>query len=268
MTLIAHLFEKLAITTWDAIGNAFEHRISYGEDAITSIILLALKNASFPNLAIADTRPEESTKGCDFEFWIGDYPSGWVRYAIQAKKITVSSDRYASLKHTVGGVPQIEILEKYAKANSAIPMYCLFNYTENSSIPKSPCPKFINIKEYGCSITPSSIAKLAIKTRGARNFNWFHSRRETLPWSCLVRCPELVAHWPEKILGMEYENAVHKELPGILSVLLKNPKKQVQFIDTNVFSQEIEYRPRWIGVVNTEGQAAMDRTKRMFEKLK
>ena len=63
MTLIESLFEKLAYTTWDAIENAFEHRIFYGEDAITSINLLALKNASFPNLAIADTRPDESTKG-------------------------------------------------------------------------------------------------------------------------------------------------------------------------------------------------------------
>jgi len=85
MTAVEILFEKLAFTTWDAIENAFEQKILYGEDAITSINLLALKNASFPNIAIADTRPDESSKGCDFEFWIGNYSSGWYRYAIQAK---------------------------------------------------------------------------------------------------------------------------------------------------------------------------------------
>ena len=70
MASIENLFEKLAFTTWDAIENAFGNRISFGEDAITSINLLTLKNASFPTIAIEDTRPSESTKGCDFEFWI------------------------------------------------------------------------------------------------------------------------------------------------------------------------------------------------------
>ena len=254
MTLIVELFNKLAITTWDVIGNAFEHRISYGEDAITSTNLLALKNASFPNLAIADTRPEESTKGCDFEFWIGDYRNGWFRYAIQAKKISVRSGRYDSLNHSVGSTPQIDILENYARANRAIPLYCLFNYTPSAFITKSPCPKFVNIKEYGCSVTPSSIARLSIATRGARNFNWFHSRGETLPWSCLVRCPQLYSHWPESIIGAKYENVVHEKLPQILSVLLESPEQSIDLIDTNLFSREVEYRPRWVGVVNTEGE--------------
>ena len=201
MTIIKSLFEKLAFTTWDAIGNAFENRISYGEDAITSINLLALKNASLPNLAIADTRPDESTKGCDFEFWIGNYKSGWLRYAIQAKKISVSTERYDSLNHHVGTIPQIDILEKYARANRAIPLYCLFNFSESPSISSTSCPKYKYIKEFGCSVTPSSTARLSIATRGARNFEWFHSRNETLPWSCLVRCPKLHLHWTEKMTG-------------------------------------------------------------------
>ena len=80
MTPVEILFEKLAFTTWDAIENAYGNRISFGEDAITSINLLALKNASFPTIAIEDTRPSESTKGCDFEFWIGTHKSGWYRF--------------------------------------------------------------------------------------------------------------------------------------------------------------------------------------------
>jgi hypothetical protein len=252
MDPVVTLFEKLAFTTWEAIENAFEQKISFGEDAITSINLLALKNASFPDLVIADTRAEESIKGCDFEFWIGTYSSGWYRYAIQAKKITVSSERYQSLSHKVAGTNQINILETYAKANGALPLYCLFNFSRNTLASSTSCPNFKDIKEFGCSITPLNTIKLALRTRGARNFEWFHSRSETLPWSCLVRCPQINSHWSDKILGMNYQDAYHKKLPFNLSRMLEHPGETAQFLDTNTFSRNIEYRPRWIGVINKE----------------
>lgn len=251
MTAVEILFEKLAFTTWDAIENAFEQKILYGEDAITSINLLALKNASFPNIAIADTRPDESSKGCDFEFWIGNYSSGWYRYAIQAKKISVSSERYQSINHKVGSVPQIDILKKYAKANKAIPLYCLYNYSKKTKTTVT-CPKFKNIKEFGCSVTPLQTTRISLRTRNARNFEWFHARTETLPWACLVRCPQLCQHWTENILGMQYEEAKHEKLPYILSKLLEQPVEAVNFIDSGMFSPQSEYRPKWVGVFETE----------------
>jgi hypothetical protein len=106
------------------------------------------------------------------------------------------------------------------------------------------------IKEFGCSVTPSSTVKTAIRTRGARNFGWFHDRKETLPWSCLVRCPQIFSHWSEKTTGIKHKDAFHKELPRTLSMLLNHPEEPVSFIDTNIFSREIEYRPRWVGVIN------------------
>ena len=241
-------FEKLAITTWETIANAFSERISYGEDAITSVNLLTLKNESLSNLVLQDTRINESTKGCDFEFWVGSNKRGWYRYAIQAKKISVSNERYNSLLHEVAGVPQIDILEAYSKANKAIPLYCLFNYSEKVSSVKSGCPKFINIKELGCSITPSKTVRKALSTRGARTFQWFHDRKETLPWSCLVRCPKILKHWPSNILGINYQDMVYKELPYQLQLLLKPDTQSEQLYDSELFSQENEYRPRWLGV--------------------
>ena len=250
MTIIEILFEKLAITTWDAIENAFVNRISFGEDAITSINLLALKNASFRNLAIVDTRPDESTKGCDFEFWIGRNNSGWLRYAIQAKKISVSSGRYDSLSHFVGNIPQIDVLETYSRANGAIPLYCLYNFSNHSSAISSSCPKFRHAKEYGCSVTPSSTVKIALSKWGAKNFTWFHARPETLPWSCLVRCPQINQHWPEKVIGIRYAEALRERLPDALSSLLHGESISEHVEDLNIFSQEIPYRPKWVGVIN------------------
>lgn len=253
ITNTSELFNKLAITTWDTIGNAFEHRISYGEDAITSVNLLSLKNASLPNILITDTRAKESEKGCDFEFWVGDNRKGWFRYAIQAKKISVKRGRYDSLNHKVGTTQQIDILEKYAEANNAIPLYCLFNYSKLNLITKIPCPKLIDIKEFGCSVTPSPIAKLSISTKGGRTFKWFHSKPETLPWSCLVRCPKINLHWEKCFTENEYISIKpHNTLPENLSNLFVNPNNSFYYNDTSIFSNSIDYRPRWIGVVNTE----------------
>ena len=43
--------------------------------------------------------------------------------------------------------------------------------------------------ELGCTITPSSNIRMAIEEWGAKNFKSIHSRRNTLPWRCLVSCP-------------------------------------------------------------------------------
>ena len=258
------IFEKLAFTTWETILNAFLEQISYGEDAITSVNLLSLKNESLGNLALQDTRPKESTKGCDFEFWIGSDKKGWLRYAIQAKKITVSSNRYSSLAHKVNDVPQIDILEKYSLANRAIPLYCLFNYSKKVLSIKSGCPKYKNSEELGCSVTPLKTVRKALKTRGARTFQWFHSREETLPWSCLVRCPQIINRWPLSKLGLDMKEMIHKELPEVLHSLLRResselPPEQLdeeahseQLVNSNLFSQQVDYRPRWVGVVNLD----------------
>lgn len=249
----AVVLEKLAITTWEVIGNAFAQQIAYGEDAITSVNLLTIKNAASSNLVLQDTRVSENTKGCDFELWIGSHRRGWYRYAIQAKKISVSNERYNSLAHEVAGKPQIDILDAYSTANRAIPLYCLFNHSRKSISIASGCPKYKDIKELGCSVTPSKTVREAINTRGARTFQWFHNRKETLPWSCLVRCPRISKHWPSHILGFNYHDMAHGELPHQLRSLLNHEAQAEQLYDSDLFSQEIDYRPRWVGVFEVDG---------------
>ena len=258
------VFKNLAFTTWETINNAFKNKISYGEDAITSVNLLSLKNALLGDLLLQDTRSEESTKGCDFEFWIGSIKGGWFRYAIQAKKITASSGRYDSLKHEVNGVLQIDILEQYARANKAIPIYCFFNYTDDIVSAKSSCIKYRDIKELGCSITPLHTVRKALNERGARNFSWFHKREETLPWSCLVRCPHIANHWRSSVLGIDIDQMIHESLPEVLQPLLSEnnaEKSMVKIFEdgtsdslerNNMFSREVKYKPSWVGVIDLD----------------
>lgn len=179
------LFEVLAEKTWRSIERFSRNSIHLGEDAITSLNLDALASARPAFVFAEDTRSDESTKGCDFEMWIGSDSVGWRRYAVQAKKLQISSGRYTSLAHEVGGTPQIDILESYAAANRALPIYCFYNrsnkaYQWNCSLPNCA-------EQLGCSVTPLGVARSALAKHGGRNFSFVHAQVETLPWRCLVR---------------------------------------------------------------------------------
>lgn len=250
MNKLEEIFEILEFTTWDTLSNAHDHGIRYGEDAVTSTNLLALKNARSNRLVLQDTRIDEATKGCDFEFWVGSNADGWHRYAIQAKKLNVRSERYDSLDHKVCGTPQINILETYARHNRAMPLYCLFNHSPSHPSQSSRCPKFQQTRELGCSVTPSATVHRALKTRGARTFQWFHDRPETLPWTCLVRCPRLSLHWPYGETGFMYQEAVHEELPYELTHLFEGYFHPEEILNSEIFSGESDLRPAFIGVID------------------
>ena len=118
------LFKKLSKDTWRILSRAYNNHLTFGEDAITSIILdQIIENSNF-SIVISDTRPKENTCGCDFEMWIGG-KKGWYRYAIQAKKLDIGSQTYKSLHHTIGKlkIPQIDVLETYSKKVNAFPLY-------------------------------------------------------------------------------------------------------------------------------------------------
>jgi hypothetical protein len=247
------LFEVLAGKTWRSIERFSRNRIHLGEDAITSNNLDALASAGPACVFLEDTRAQESTKGCDFELWIGSSHMGWRRYAVQAKKIQVSSSRYASLAHEVAGVPQIDILDTYARANRALAIYCFYNHATKPY--KWNCNLPLEVEQLGCSVTPSSIVRAAIATHGARNFTHIHSQQETLPWRCILRCPNFVSKaarghpgWPS------LAGSFHPKLPAALLRLRAQPG-QISFEDQpDLFNSEIQFRPQWVGIVDVSVQ--------------
>lgn len=187
------LLELLASTTWRTINRSARNRIQYGEDEITSVNLNALASSPDQTVVVEDTRVDEATKGCDFEFWIGSDHLGWARYAIQAKKISLPTSSYSKLGHKVGSSLQVDVLDSYAVANRAAPLYCFYNYSTkdhgwNCNLPKES-------EQLGCSVTPSSVVRAHLSIRGARSFQAIHANKATLPWRCLVRCP-LIAGFP------------------------------------------------------------------------
>lgn len=244
------LFEVLARTTWRTIDRAHRNRILFGEDAITSVNLNTLASAGPKCVVVEDTRVDEAQKGCDFEFWIGSDFIGWSRYAIQAKKLSIGRGTYTKLNHEVSGRQQIDILDQYARLNRAAALYCMYNFAPEAISQNCPLP--CDVAQLGCTVTPSATVRMALMRRGCRNFSWLHSRSETLPWRCLVRCPKLIGYrveegppgWPPR------SNYYYERLPTALQRLREERRFEALAESGDLYNRDMPLRPGWVGIID------------------
>lgn len=245
------VFEALAAVTWRTLHSTHSNRVLLGEDAITSYNLNTLACVTSGNVVFEDTRVDEATRGCDFELWVGANSTGWYRYAVQAKKINVRTGKYDQLAHEVGGVPQLDILEKYASANNALALYCFYNYSTLST--PWNCSYYLDIEQLGCSITPSHIVRSALKKRGARCFSHIHEQSETLPWRCLVKCPKLVPcsfftrplhFYPQLPISLQKLQQLRLENAG-----REKASREKAWLDLGLFDSGSNLLPRYVVVI-------------------
>lgn len=254
------------------IDRCHVNKIHLGEDTITTFILDSIVSVRSSSFVVEDTRADESTKGCDFELWIGCDLHGWIRYAVQAKKITPSSGRYESIKHFVKSAKklQIDILDLYSQTNRAFPIYCFYNITIPPSSLMKPwsktykwnCCDTENEYQFGCSVTPLSVVRDAFnrKRNFPKDFKSFHSHPETLPWACLVKCKGL-CNSDKTLLSQnssknfpEWDGVtdhIHKKLPEELSRLREQDLAEANFDKLQgLYDPEINLKPSWIGVID------------------
>jgi hypothetical protein len=204
------LFERLAAWVWTTIALSAEEGISCGEQTLTEQLLLEIKRARLPNVRVRQYPPDlanpgailgENVTGLDWEWWIGSPRRHWLRFAVQAKKLDLDSQRYQTLNHVVGTMAQNEILARYAEANDAIPLYCFYNHVRSLDPGRSwQCGiEAGRPEQLGCTVTPLSAVQKALRKHGSRTFDYFHSQPCTLPWRCLVRCGSIRSvideHW-------------------------------------------------------------------------
>jgi hypothetical protein len=265
----AQLFEDLAASTWRRLADAYRLRVPQGETALTDHLLLEMARLEHSGLrALKTPIDEEGVKGTDWEWWIGTPRVGWLRYAVQAKRVTVASGRYEALHHVVGEEHQIDILRRYATANRVIPLYCFYNFQTN--LPTAVhwhCERPLEPDQLGCSITPLEVVADALTTRGARSFDRIHRSTKTFPWRCLVRCPRFIGAFAatapevraaalsdlEKTFGQQ--PVVYSTLPRIVDqgasgdgLLRKNDA-----FDGDFYDRDVGIYPRRILVADLEG---------------
>lgn len=195
--MISHHLNVVCDDIWERLRNSIEFGINQGEETLTDNLLLYLASQKLSGITVIQTpKNKEKLIGTDWEWWIGNKKNGYLRYAVQAKKLDLKSGRYASLNHKVGkgkgAIAQHKVLEMYAKSNNAIPLYAFYNYLAPSNYPKSwNCNLKFDISKLGCTVTPLKNVKIALSKRGYRTFKKIHAFPETVPLRCLAVCPNI-----------------------------------------------------------------------------
>ncbi len=197
---LGRLFENQSKDIWDRLGcvrDSLDSRgvlgpVRFGEETITDLLMMDLYlHGSRLAYFQQTTKPDEAMWGTDFELWLGSERKGWFRFAIQAKKLDLRTDRYSSLTQDNANGPQIDLLREYGRINRAAPLYCLYNHTDSANCCDHwhCCTKPADLKELGCTVSPLRNIQQAIDQWGGKNFHSIHKNESTLPWKCLVSCP-------------------------------------------------------------------------------
>ena len=257
---LVKILEDAALFTWDSIRDSIDLDISQGEETITDNILLNIARKKTGNVKIIKTPKNlESKKGTDWEWWIGNDALGWIRYAIQAKKLYPNNNKYQALKHLVGKVPdqnlQHEVLELYSTVNNAVPLYAFYNYIDLLSYEESwNCPLDLQKEQLGITVTTLSNVKNAIKSRGKKSFLEIHKLEETIPIRCLAQCPNIMSAYTSsaaKILKFDATVKIfHKEEVSFLK--RDNHPQSVDFFPPSLYSRDVDLYPGKILVMTLD----------------
>lgn len=196
-SVVLTLFEMLARTTWDWLGQARQLNLKFSEETVTDIAALQIAEAAGNHIKLAKTsKREEKRSGIDWMWFIGNRAQGYKRYAVQAKKITLDSSgsysyriRHRSYTNPVSEF-QIKTLERFAIKTRAIPLYCFYNNVNPVLATKYwHCQVFPNqpddIRQMGCTLVPLDAVQIVHKPYHRKDFTAIHQDVRSIPWRCL-----------------------------------------------------------------------------------
>ena len=152
------LLATLSGETWERLQDAMNLSVSFGEETITDLLALdmsrkGLKTTMFEQIS----KPVEAYIGTDYDWWVDHDDIGWIRLAVQAKKLVLDRQQYNFRHANTSTVQQIDLLERYAKKVRALPFYCLYNYSNNvNSQDHWRCDlRPFEENDLGCTVVPS-----------------------------------------------------------------------------------------------------------------
>jgi len=259
--MVYQKFEELGRWMWEMIGLSEKHGTRFGEETITDFILLDIARQRYPNIRVIQTPKNlEAEKGTDWEWYVGANGFGWVRFAIQAKKLKIASSRYESLNQKAGTADDAElqatVLRAYADANvGVIPLYCFYNhYPTATQADHWQCPLNFEKELLGWTITPLHNVEHALAARGRKSFDYLHKRPGTIPARCLFVCPVLMAQY----LGSASTAAANTFLGEPITKLAELPPEiragwetgSIEAFSPDFYNSQIEIYPRRILVVD------------------
>jgi hypothetical protein len=168
---LCQTFRQQASQVWNRMRAAAALGISLSEETLTELTLyniaVAHQKAGQIEIDIA-TKSQEKAHGADWEWWLVRNKKN-ICYRVQAKRL-FPNGRYNSLYKSGSGNPyaQLDTLVSAAKTNSAVPMYCFYNFnhsnfgfgTSHQCLHKYRGPSF-----WGCTLA----AAQDVRTAGAND---------------------------------------------------------------------------------------------------
>ena len=186
------LFDSLAGTTWDWLGCARDVKLSISEDSITDIIALEIARARLNGVKVTMvTKRIEGSTGFDWMWFIARRGRGYVRYAVQAKKMKIDkTDNYSyPIRYRSGSEYQLCKLKRFAQSVGAIPLYCFYNHVDSTTARqhwncRQP-PGPYGVRHMGCTLAALQVVKAVHAPGHTKNFTAVHKHRSAVPWRCL-----------------------------------------------------------------------------------
>ena len=191
------LFNDIARTTWEWLGQARDRKLSFSEETITDIEALQIAGGVLNQVKVAKaSRLEEKRYGIDWMWFIGNARQGYPRYAVQARKVTLDTSANFSyrLRHRVSRIPgsefQTQRLERSARRARAIPLYCFYNNVDSALATRHwHCRVYTNrpddIRQMGCTVVPLEAVQEVHKPNRRKDFCAVHRDNRSMPWRCL-----------------------------------------------------------------------------------
>jgi len=132
-------------------------------------------------------------------------------------------------------------------------LYFFYNYYPKATEKKHwHCRKGYNQKLLGWTLSTVKNVETALATHGCRNFNYIHSKKDTIPTKCLFDCPILIKKYQDKSLigeGIKLFGSEAKKLKSIPSFLID--KRDIIGIDMfpeELYDKQIEIYPKRIAI--------------------
>ena len=184
------LFESLASSTWGWLGDSKRFNLGFSEDTISDLNMLEVARSVQGEVQVGRvSKRRERFVGFDWMWLISRPGTRRAIYVVQAKKMRLDdaqSYSYGSLKYPSSPPFQIDALKAFADSIGAIPLYCFYNYVDDSvanaywhcTQQRDPC-------QMGCTLAPLKAVRTVHDGPGKRDFSSIHKFQCVVPWRCL-----------------------------------------------------------------------------------
>lgn len=235
---VCETFRQLSFGTWTHLGRARRIEHQPGEETLTDINVLELKDRH-PDEVFTKTftKPQEGVNGADWEWWFtNSRMNKWLGFRVQAKVLKLSSNRFEHLHYRKGNSYQSAKLKRSSSAEGLVPLYCVYSHwTGEGKVSVWPCGTFgPAIESFGCALLP--VRHIDDLRKASHDNRLGAVIQMSFPWHCLVCCegyggsdlPERAWRLTQELFGVKPTKRKPKNAPAV--GLREQPPRYVKMV--------------------------------------